>query len=148
MICTFVGHAEIYKPIETKLYETIENCLKSEEEAVFYVGGRGEFDSMAAKAVRAAKNHYKEKKIRLYLVEPYMRAKLNDEKEYYEEFYDDVIIPPELAGVHPKSAITKRNRLMIDRSDLVIAYVYRDFGGAAVTLRYAQKKGKTIINLV
>ena len=147
MICTFVGHAEIYKPIEPKLCETIENYLENIEEAIFYVGGRGEFDSMAAKAVRAAKNRHKEKKIRLYLVEPYMRVELNEEKEYYEEFYDDVIIPPELSGVHPKSAITKRNRLMVDWSDLVIAYVYRDFGGAAETLRYARKKGKTIINL-
>lgn len=110
MICTFVGHAEIYKPIETKLCETIEDYLKNAEEAVFYVGGRGEFDCMAAKAVRAAKNRHKEKKIRLYLVEPYMRTELNEEKEYYEEFYDDVIIPPELMGVHPKSAITKRKK--------------------------------------
>lgn len=147
MICTFVGHAEVYEPIETKLYEVIENCLENVEEAVFYVGGRGEFDRMAAKTVRAAKNRHKEKKIRLYLVEPYMRAELNEEKEYYEEFYDGVIIPSELSGVHPKSAITKRNRLMVDWSDLVIAYVYRDFGGAAETLRYARKKEKIIINL-
>lgn len=42
--------------------------------------------------------------------------------------YDEVYVPGELAGVHPKSAITKRNRLMVDQSQYLIAYVHRDFG--------------------
>ena len=61
--------------------------------------------------------------------------------------YDNIIVPFELAGVHYKSVITKRNRWLVDNSDWLIAFVYRDFGGAYTTLRYAEKKGLQIVNL-
>ena len=147
LICTFAGHAEVHAHICDKLTETIENCLNGVDEAIFYVGGRGEFDALAASAVRKAKNRHKEQDIRLYLVEPYMSVQLNRNKEYYAELYDDIIIPIELMGAHPKAAIIKRNRLMVDWSDILIAFVYRDFGGALQTLCYAQRKHKRIINL-
>ena len=77
-----------------------------------------------------------------------MEHRLNAEKNYYERMYDGVLIPEELIGVHPKAAIKKRNRLMVDWSDTLIAFVYRDFGGAYETLQYAKKQGRIqIINL-
>ena len=33
--------------------------------------------------------------------------------------YDEVVIPDVVAGVHPKSAITKRNRWMVEKSDII-----------------------------
>lgn len=145
--CTFSGHAEVYADIGKALDNAIELCLKNAEDVVFYVGDRGEFDRMAASAVRAAKCRHKEKNIVLYLVEPYMSTRINRDKDYLTECYDSIIIPAELMGVHPKSAITKRNRLMVDWCDVLIAYVYRDFGGAYQTLQYAKREGKQIINL-
>ena len=76
-----------------------------------------------------------------------MSTDLDNFKEYYETSYDDVVVPGELDGVHYKSAITKRNRWMVEQSDWLIAFVYRNFGGAYATLRYAEKKGLRIINL-
>lgn len=73
--------------------------------------------------------------------------RVNAEKERYEQQYDELIIPLELSEAHFKGAITKRNRWMIDRSDCLIAYVYRDFGGAYAMLQYAGKKNKEIFNL-
>ena len=55
-----------------------------------------------------------------------------------------MVIPDVLAGVHPKSAITKRNRWMAENSDFVVTYVYRDFGGAYDAKKYALKLGKTV----
>ena len=74
----------------------------------------------------------------------YFSNELNTNKEYYEFTYDDVVIPDVLAGVHPKSAITKRNRWMAENSDFVVTYVYRDFGGAYDAKKYALKLGKTV----
>lgn len=37
--------------------------------------------------------------------------------------------------------------MLVDHSDYLIAYVYRDFGGAYTTLNYAARHGKEIINL-
>ena len=148
-ICTFAGHSVICSPVvEQQVNEEIEVYLSHIDEATFYVGGRGEFDIMAAAAVRAAKKRHKDKKIQLYLVEPYMREEINRDRSYYESLYDGIIIPQELLGAHPKAAITKRNRWMCDQADCLIAYVERDFGGAYQTLKYAERKGGIrIINL-
>ena len=133
---------------EQQLNDEIEAYLSDTDEATFYIGGRGEFDSMAAAAVRAAKRRHEDKKIRLYLIEPYMREGINRDKFYYETLYDGIIIPQELLGVHPKAAITKRNRWMVEQADCLIAFVQRDFGGAYQTLKYAERKGGIrIINL-
>ena len=105
-ICTFAGHSVVCSSgAEKRLDEEIEVYLSDTDAASFYVGGRGEFDDMATAAVRAAKARHKDKKIQLYLIEPYFRAGLNRDKEYNEKLYDGIIIPQELLGVHPKAVI-------------------------------------------
>ena len=147
-ICTFIGHSFVVSAtVENRLRGEIETYLAGIDEASFYVGGRGEFDGMAAAAVRATKAHHREK-IQLYLIEPYFHAGLNRDKDYNEKLYDGIIIPQELIGVHPKAAIRKRNRWMCEQAELLIAFVCRDFGGAYETLKYAKRKGNArIINL-
>lgn len=146
--CTFAGHKEVYQlKIDEEIENAIDNLLQTDSEIIFYTGGMGDFDNKCASAVRAAKRKYPDKKIRLALVLPYMSNRLNTDKDYYQYYYDEIIIPAELAGVHYKAAITMRNRWLVDRVDCVIAYVYRDYGGALETVKYAQKQGKPIINL-
>ncbi len=52
----------------------------------------------------------------LTLVLPYIVSGL----EYYEKYYDNVLIPDTLYRVHPKRAITLRNRWMVENSELII----------------------------
>ena len=148
-VCTFAGHSFVFSAtVEERLKDEIETYLADIDEASFYVGGRGEFDGIAAAAVRAAKVRHKNKKIQLYLIEPYFHTGLNRDKDYNEKLYDGIIIPQELLGIHPKAAIQKRNRWMCDQAELLIAFVCRDFGGAYQTLKYAERKGGIrIINL-
>ena len=147
--CTFAGHREVYQAsIMNRLDETISQIIETNEDSFcFLVGGIGDFDNLCSSAVRKAKRKYKDKHISLELVLPYFSQELNINKEYYEQSYDSVLIPSELAGVHYKSAITKRNRWLIDNSEYLIAFVHRDYGGAYTTLRYAQKRKRKIINL-
>ena len=147
-VCTFAGHREVYQAnIADKLDEAISRIIKNDDCFRFLVGGMGDFDGMCSSAVRRAKRNYPNKQISLELILPYLTQELNENKSYYEISYDDVVVPIELAGVHYKSVITKRNRWMVDKSDWMIAFVYRDFGGAYTSLRYAEKKGLQIINL-
>ena len=147
-VCTFAGHREVYQAnISEMLDEAIFKIINTDDNFRFLVGGMGEFDGMCSSVVRRAKREYPNKEIRLELVLPYLTHELNENKLYYETSFDDVVIPIELAGVHYKSAITKRNRWMVEQSDWLIAFIYRDFGGAYTTLRYAEKKGLQIINL-
>ncbi|MBQ7383672.1 MAG: DUF1273 domain-containing protein, partial [Clostridia bacterium] len=64
--------------------------------------------------------------------------------EYYEKYYDDIIIPIE--GVHFKSAIGARNRWMVDKCDALFAYVEKSEGGAADCPTYAEKQDLKILN--
>lgn len=146
--CTFAGHREVYDcRLDNLLELTIENILKKDNSFVFYCGDMGEFDKMCSVAVRTAKRRHPELDIKLMLVLPHMMSKINTDKYFYENLYDEVIIPIELSDVHYKSAITKRNRWIVDESDFLIAYVYKEYGGAYTTLKYACRKKKEIINL-
>ena len=143
--CCGFGHREFYRNVKNELQTIIERLIEKEGITVFLTGGMGEFDSLFSSAVRSCKIQHKE--IQLILVKPYFSNKLNTEKENYAYLYDDVIIPCELADCHYKSAITKRNRWMAERSDIVISGVYRDFGGAYDAVKYAEKLSKRIIEL-
>ena len=83
----------------------------------------------------------------MILVLPYKRAEYRDNKESFEEYYDEVQIYYESSRAHPKAAIFERNKSMIDRSQLVICYIERDSGGASMAIKYARKQGKKILNL-
>lgn len=146
--CAFAGHREVYQSgIEKRLDAEIEKMLQNDDEFLFLNGGMGQFDNMGASAVRMAKRRHPEKCITLALVLPYLSNRLNRDKEYYRLYYDQIMIPDELDTIHYKAAIQCRNRWMADRSDIVIAYVCRDFGGALTTVKYAQRQGKLVINL-
>ena len=54
---------------------------------------------------------------------------------------------PIMTKSRSKRAYQIRNRQMVDRSDLVVFYVEHNSGGAYQTMRYAQERGKQIVNL-
>ncbi|MBQ3004933.1 MAG: DUF1273 domain-containing protein, partial [Clostridia bacterium] len=70
------------------------------------------------------------------------------DKDYYQEWFDKIVVPEELIGIHYKRAITERNYLMIDKSDYVLTSVYRSYGGANDAMKYAEKKGKLYKNIL
>ena len=109
----------------------------------FLIGRNGEFDEDAASVIKHAQKELGKENNDITLVLPYAVARL----AYYEKYYDNIVIPERLYGVHPKSAITLKNRWMVDMSDLVIAYVERTNGGAYEALKYAEKRNKKIINI-
>lgn len=142
--CTFAGHREIFGMRDTEIIEILETLLENETDMTCYVGAMGEFDALCAGAVRSLKQRHKDKNIALIMVLPYMQQKINEYREYYETVYDEILIPIELAEVHYKQAIPARNRWLVDHSDYLIACVWRDFGGAYNTLKYAKKQHKKI----
>lgn len=145
--CTFAGHREVYgSAVEESVLSVLEKLVVKDEEFCFYVGGMGEFDAMAARAVRRLKQQHPEKKIQLVLVLPYMKQSVNENK-LLETLYDEIVIPMELEGCHYRSAIQKRNCWIVDRCSQMICFIQRDFGGAYATYQYAKRKGLDIINV-
>ena len=129
--------------IEKPLREVLERLVDEEGVTEFYTGGMGEFDALFARVVRSMKRN--DPRLRLVLVLPYLTRQIAIEKEWYESQYDEILIPTELDSVHPKAAITLRNRWMVDHSDFVVAALRRNYGGAAEAARYAETRGKVVV---
>lgn len=143
--CCGFGHRVLLMDIEKPLRGILERLVTERGVTVFYTGGMGEFDELFARTVRSMR--WTDPRLRLVLVMPYLTGELSAEKAYYEGHYDEILIPAELDGVHPKAAIGLRNRWIVDRSDIVIAALHRDFGGAAEAVRYAEKVGKEVMRI-
>ena len=140
---TFAGHRIIYgcRSLEDELEKIVKRILKNKDYVEFYLGRNGDFDILVASAVKRAQKAF-DNKSSLILVQPYTTK----DDEYYANFYDEIIYPLDRKTYH-KAAITKRNEWMVDQSDMIIAFVTNDFGGAAATLRYAESKGIEIMNI-
>lgn len=82
------------------------------------------------------KKTYPHNKLNLFLA--YLTKHINRNQEYFYTLYDERVYP-ELEHVYFKAAIQKRNRIMIDESDFMIAFVRNDFGGARQSYNYAKK---------
>ncbi len=100
--CCGFGHRNIFENISSKLDNVIEEAIAQGCE-IFYTGAMGEFDSLFWSAVRSAKKAYPN--IKLICVKPYFINDINTKGEYYAALYNDIIIPDELADIHPKVAI-------------------------------------------
>ena len=140
--CCGFGHRYVFENLISKLDNAVEEAITQGCE-LFYTGAMGDFDSLFSSAVRSAKKVYPY--IKLICVKPYFTTDINTDKDYYAALYDDIIIPDELAGIHPKAAIKARNRWMIDNSDIVLIYTVRNYGGAYEAKQYAQHENKAII---
>lgn len=142
-VCLF-GHRQLYdlRMIEQRLSLIINNMIQTKPFVEFFLGRNGEFDEFAASVIKRVQREQNEKNSELTLVLPYKVSNIN----YYEKYYDNIIIPESLYMAHPKAAITLKNHYMIGNSDLVIVYVEKK-GGAYSAMKYAEKQCKEIINI-
>ena len=125
-----------------KLEEAVEKVIVEDGVSSFLVGNQGQFDSMALSALRELKIKYP--RINYNVVLAYMPA----EKEMWSPYkYGETMLPEGIESVHPRYAISWRNKWLVNESDIVICYIAHGWGGAAKYVEMAEKKGKQIINL-
>lgn len=139
------GHRRIDKfhKLDGILEKTVKELISSNEFVEFLIGRNGDFDEYAASVIKRVQKCMGKERCALTLVLPYTVTDI----EYYQDYYDSVIIPEELYGVYPKSAIAKRNKFMVDRSDLVVIWCERGSGGAYEAEKYARVQGKRVLSL-
>lgn len=139
------GHRKIegIHKLNDQLTAIIRDLIQGKPYVAFLIGRNGEFDEYAASVIKQVQRDMGRVNSDITLVLPYKVADI----EYYEKYYDSIVIPETVCGVHPKSAITMKNRWMIEQSDLVIVNVEHDKGGAHAAMKYAQKHNKDILNL-
>lgn len=145
----FFGHRYIDNPlkVEELLEEQIRKLINENEYVEFLVGRNGDFDRCVSSVVLRVRKNYRDDNSALVLMLPYPTAEYLNNKEYFHRFYTDVEISYKASKSYPKLAIQIRNREMVDRSDLIICYIEKNWGGAWKTVQYAGAKGKNIIKL-
>lgn len=146
---SFFGHrlVERASEIEVGLEILLHDLITQKQYVEFLIGRDGEFDLLAASAIRRATKQSGYGNTSLILVLPYMKAEYCDNEQNYLSYYDEVEICSESSNAHYKSAIQVRNRCMVDRSDLVVCCIQHKSGGAYRTMQYAEKQGKQVRNL-
>lgn len=149
----FTGHRNIPSGAEGKrlvgMVDAMIAAAVSHGYRHFITGGAMGFDTLAACRVAVAKKRLPELYMHLALpcrnqTEKWTRTEdialykrllaVADRVDYISDFYTN-------------SCMLERNRYMVDRSGLCIAYCTKSTGGSAYTLRYAAKSGIGIINL-
>ena len=135
MIVTFCGHSKLNRPDSfSKWLDVILPALIEGGADTFYLGGYGDFDGLAAAAVRKQKESYPH----IELVLAYLDREIDASR------YDSTTYPP-LEKVPRRYAILRRNEWMVSVSDVVISGVLHSWGGAARTLEFAQRKNKVVL---
>ena len=135
--CFFVGHREADERLLPVLQRTIRRLIEEEDVTEFYVGGYGGFDCIAGAAVKQLKAEYPH--ISLRMVIPYHPAERPVEAP---NGYDGTYYPDGLEGVPKRFRIVRANRIMIDTSDWLIAYVYHGASNSRKLLEYAERRKK------
>ena len=139
MVCTFFGHKNTPKEIEPTLRSTLIDLIEDKNVTVFYVGDNGNFDTMVRRQLEDLSQIYPI----TYCV---VLAYLPTEKNKYENL-TNTIYPEGLETVPKCFAISRRNKWMIQQSDVVVTYVTHNFGGAAQFKERAIKHRKKVFEL-
>lgn len=135
--CAFFGHRECYGLDLQVLMDAIEDLICKGVDT-FYVGNQGQFDTMVYSCLKQLRKTHPH--IRICVVLAYLPT----EKSEYNDEVDTMY--PEIEG-HPKFAIERRNRWIIDTSDYCLCYINHTWGGAYKFYRLAKRRGKTVINI-
>lgn len=141
--CFLIGHREASEKIHPALYAAIEEHITRYGVTEFMVGRYGSFDSLAAKAVKIAKQSHPE--VELTLLLPYHPA---ERPIPVPDGFDSTYYPPGMENVPRKVAIVRANRYIVDHTDFLIAYAWRPASNARDFLEYARKReGKGFIRV-
>lgn len=134
---TFFGHRDTPKETEPALQLTLIDLIENKNATVFYVGNHGNFDAMVRRQLEDLSKTYP---IKYYVVLAYMPSK-NDNPDEHS------ILPEGIETVPRRFAINYRNKWMLNKSDIVVTYVTRPFGGAWEFEHVAGSKKKDVLKL-
>ncbi len=142
----FFGHRVVENIIEVEksLEEYVEKIMLEKNYVEFLVGRNGEFDKLVASVINKKRKQLRDDNNSLTLVLPFLTAEYLNNKENFEKYYGEIEVFESEKTIHFKAIIRKRNEYMIKKSNLVVCYVNKNFGGAYEAIKYAQKCGKEI----
>ena len=140
LACTFFGHSDCPETIKPNLRAVLIDLIVNQNVEMFYVGNQGRFDAIVRNVLRDLKTDYPS--INYAVVLAYMPGKQSE----YDD-YSDTMLPEGIETVHPRYAISWRNNWMLKKSDYVVTYITRAWGGAVRYANQATTQKKLIVSL-
>ena len=146
--CAFTGHRVVYdiKAVRLKLRDTLTGLIIRGYKD-FYNGGALGFDTLCALEIIRLKKHYD---ITLNMILPCenQSEKWNEDQKYtYNYILDNCDSVMYVQRDYSSGCMQKRNRLLCEKCDMILAFCQREFGGAYYTVNYAKKLNKEVLNL-
>ena len=150
----FTGHRVLSHDEQQLVYDRLDKLLRllieSHGTRDFYAGGALGLDTCAAITVLALRKQYEG--IRLHIAIPCrdQDARWTDfEKAVYRNIINRADTATVLSERYFRGCMQMRNRHMIERSDLCIAFLRpgTDSGGTVYTANYARRQGVPLINV-
>ena len=140
--CTFFGHQDCPSSVKPKMREVLIDLIENHAVDMFYVGQQGAFDGIVRSVLKE-----------LVLVYPHISYAVvldrlpSKRDEFDTRDYSDTMLPEGVETVHPRFAISWRNKWMLKQSDYVVTHITHSWGGAAQFAEIANRRRKTIISL-
>ena len=149
--CAFTGHRNIKDGHKNALSGLLARAIGYAYEKGcrrFITGGALGFDTAAAREILRFRISHPDVTLVLFLPcfdqDAAWTARQRDSYDYILSSADEVKY---ISEAYDKSCMKRRNQAMADECDIMIAYVARDYSGAAQTLRMARSLEKEIYNL-
>lgn len=139
MVCTFFGHREC-PDLQPYIRAVLEELIIHHKVDTFLVGDSGQFDRQVRNVLKRLSQELPH--IRYAVVLAYMPGKRRQEEES-----SDTMLPEGIELTHPKFAIDRRNRWMLEEADYVVTHICRSWGGAWKYAEMARKKQKNVYNI-
>ena len=139
--CFFIGHRDAPEGLLPAVQAAAEGLIVGAGVRDFYVGSRGNFDRLAARAVRGLMEAHPG--VRLFRVLAYLPGA----GEGVPPGFSGTVYPEGLETVPRRYAILRANRAMVDACPFLIAYAPYETGNARKVAEYARRKGRKVIEV-
>lgn len=150
--CCFTGHRKITNidglRIPTLLRKYVKGLYEKRGITRFYAGGALGFDTLAAEAVIALRD--RGLPITLHLLIPCRdqdKYWCEEDVAYYREILSLADSVEYICESYTGFCMHQRNRALVDRSSVCVAYHVKDVGGTAYTVNYALSHGVEVFNI-
>lgn len=148
----FTGHRKLLEPrqdIERNLEKVVRECIANGART-FITGGAIGFDTIAAQLIIRLRSEFPNIVFALALPCPPEQQTLkwtDEQKAEYNAIHQKADFVKIVSDRYTRDCMFARNRLIVDRSGILISYLRKDSGGTLYTVNYGRKQGLTIISI-
>ena len=150
-VCSFTGHRSIEPRHLRRLPDMINRALGYVYDRgcrEFCIGGAVGFDTVAAQQILLFRMTHRDVILTLLLPCLDQTERWSErQKEMYEHLLGSADNVRYVSETYTSTCMKRRNRLLVDSCDVLVAYVGRSYSGAAQTVRMAEQSGRQIFNL-